>query len=45
MRDAPAGSERGWGLRIVESLSVHWGWYPEPGGKAVFAILAGRTSA
>ena len=45
MRDAPADSERGWGLRIVESLSVHWGWHPEPGGKAVFAILAGRTSA
>ncbi len=45
MRDAPADSERGWGLRIVESLSVHWGWHPEPRGKAVFAILAGRTSA
>jgi anti-sigma regulatory factor (Ser/Thr protein kinase) len=45
MRDAPADSERGWGLRIVESLSVHWGWHPEPGGKAVFAILAGRTSS
>jgi anti-sigma regulatory factor (Ser/Thr protein kinase) len=45
MRKAPAGSERGLGLRIVESLAVHWGWHPEPGGKAVFAILAGRTSA
>ena len=45
MRKAPAGSERGLGLRIVESLAVHWGWCPEPGGKAVFAILAGRTSA
>jgi anti-sigma regulatory factor (Ser/Thr protein kinase) len=45
MRDAPAGSERGLGLQIVESLSVHWGWHPEPGGKAVFAILTGRTSA
>ena len=45
MRDAPADSERGWGLRIVESLCVDWGWHPEPGGKAVFAILAGRTSA
>ena len=45
MRIAPAGSERGRGLQIVESLSVHWGWHPEPGGKAVFAILAGRPSA
>lgn len=45
MRKAPAGSERGLGLQIVESLSVHWGWHPAPGGKAVFAILAGRTSA
>ena len=45
MRTAPAGSERGLGLHIVESLSARWGWHPEPGGKAVFAILAGRTSA
>ena len=45
IRTASAGSERGLGLQIVESLSVHWGWHPEPGGKAVFAILAGRTSA
>ncbi len=45
MRDAPADSERGWGLRIVESLCADWGWHPAPGGKAVFAILAGRTSA
>ena len=40
MRRAPAGSERGRGLRIVEALSAHWGWYPEDGGKAIFAILA-----
>jgi anti-sigma regulatory factor (Ser/Thr protein kinase) len=45
IRKAPAGSERGLGLQIVESLSIHWGWHPEPRGKAVFAILAGRTSA
>ena len=45
IREAPAGRERGWGLRIVESLCVDWGWHPAPGGKAVFAILAGRTSA
>ncbi len=23
----PAGSEQGRGLRIVEALSAHWGWY------------------
>ena len=40
MRETPAGSERGRGLRIVEALSAHWGWYPEDGGKAIFAILA-----
>ena len=45
MRTAPAGSECGLGLQIVESLCVDWGWHPAPGGKAVFAILAGRTSA
>jgi anti-sigma regulatory factor (Ser/Thr protein kinase) len=45
IREAPAGSERGLGLQIVDSLSARWGWHPEPGGKAVFAILAGRTSA
>jgi anti-sigma regulatory factor (Ser/Thr protein kinase) len=40
MRIARPGSERGRGLQIVESLSVHWGWHREPRGKAVFAILA-----
>jgi anti-sigma regulatory factor (Ser/Thr protein kinase) len=45
IRTAPPGSERGLGLRIVESLSARWGWHPEPGGKTVFAILARRTSA
>jgi anti-sigma regulatory factor (Ser/Thr protein kinase) len=35
-----AGSERGRGLQIVEALSAHWGWRPENGGKAVFAVLA-----
>ena len=42
---ASPGSERGRGLQIVESLSAHWGWHPEPGGKAVFAILAGKAGA
>ncbi len=39
-RDAPPGSEQGRGLQIVEALSAHWGWRPEHGGKAVFAVLA-----
>jgi anti-sigma regulatory factor (Ser/Thr protein kinase) len=45
MHIAPPGSERGRGLQTVESLSAHWGWHPEPGGKAVFAILAGKADA
>lgn len=45
MHIVPPGSERGRGLQIVESLSVHWGWHPEPGGKTVFAILAGKAGA
>ena len=39
-RDTPADSEQGRGLQIVEALSAHWGWRPEDGGKAVFAVLA-----
>jgi hypothetical protein len=38
-RQIAADSERGRGLHIVEALSVHWGWSPEDGGKAVFAVL------
>jgi anti-sigma regulatory factor (Ser/Thr protein kinase) len=45
MHIAAPGSERGRGLQIVESLSAHWGWHPEPGGKVVFAILAGEAGA
>lgn len=44
MRIAPIDSKPGRGLLIVESL-CHWGWRPEPGGKAVFAILATKTDA
>jgi anti-sigma regulatory factor (Ser/Thr protein kinase) len=40
MRNPSADSEPGRGLQIVASLSVHWGWHPEPRGKAVYAILA-----
>ena len=39
-RDAPADSERGRGLQIVEALSAHWGWCEQDGGKAIFATLA-----
>jgi anti-sigma regulatory factor (Ser/Thr protein kinase) len=45
IRIAPIDSEPGRGLQIVESLSVHWGWRPEPGGKAVFAILTTKADA
>ena len=42
-REAPADSERGRGLRIVEALSAHWGWRPEEGGKSIFAVLAKKA--
>lgn len=44
-RKLPADSEQGRGLQIVQSLSVHWGWHPEPRGKAVYAILAQEAGA
>jgi serine/threonine-protein kinase RsbW len=40
IRTLSTDSEFGRGLRIVEELSACWGWHPEPGGKAVYAILA-----
>ncbi len=45
MHEAPDDSDRGRGLRIVEALSAHWGWHPENGGKAIFAILAKEAGA
>jgi len=45
IREASADSERGRGLQIVEALSAQWGWHPEYGGKAVFAILAREAPA
>ena len=39
------GSDHGWGLQVVEALSVHWDWHPEDGGKAVYAILAKEADA
>src|SRR5262249_1055123 len=38
--DPSADGEQGRGLQIVEALAAHWGWHPQDGGKAVFAILA-----
>jgi anti-sigma regulatory factor (Ser/Thr protein kinase) len=45
MPEISADSERGRGLRIVEALSVHWGWHPEDGGKVIFAILTKEPRA
>ncbi len=45
MREAPTDSDQGRGLRIVEALSAHWGWHPEDGGKAIFAVLAKEAGA
>ena len=39
MHETPGTSERGRGLQVVEALSDHWGWHPEPGGKAVYAVI------
>ena len=39
MRETSATSERGRGLQVVEALSDHWGWHPEPAGKAVYAVI------
>jgi anti-sigma regulatory factor (Ser/Thr protein kinase) len=39
MREASSTSERGRGLQVVEALSDHWGWHPEPCGKAVYAVI------
>jgi anti-sigma regulatory factor (Ser/Thr protein kinase) len=45
MPEASADTEQGRGLRIICALSAHWGWHPENGGKAIFAILARETGA
>jgi anti-sigma regulatory factor (Ser/Thr protein kinase) len=44
-RTTPDGSERGRGLRIVDELADCWGWNPEDGGKAVYAVLMKPASA
>lgn len=38
--DAPADSETGRGLMLVDSLSADWGSYRTPAGKAVYFTLA-----
>jgi len=37
--DAPADAETGRGLIIVGALADEWGFYPTPGGKAVYFTL------
>jgi anti-sigma regulatory factor (Ser/Thr protein kinase) len=39
-RETSATSEQGRGLHIVEVLSAYWGWHLQPGGKAIFAVIA-----
>jgi len=41
--DPLTDGERGRGLQIVAALSAHWGWHPQDGGKAVFAVIARET--
>ena len=43
-REPSPSSERGRGLLVVEELSVYWGWNPEDGGKAVYAVLTKKAS-
>lgn len=38
-RSAADLDDSGRGLTIVAGLSVRWGWRPEAGGKAVFAVV------
>jgi anti-sigma regulatory factor (Ser/Thr protein kinase) len=43
MHETPSTSERGRGLQVVAELSDYWGWHPEPGGKAVYAMIAKKA--
>lgn len=38
-RDAPVDAETGRGLLLVDTLADEWGFYPTPGGKAVYFTL------
>jgi anti-sigma regulatory factor (Ser/Thr protein kinase) len=44
MREPSHSSERGRGLLVVDEMSVYWGWNPEDGGKAVYAVLTKNVS-
>jgi anti-sigma regulatory factor (Ser/Thr protein kinase) len=39
LRETSVTNGRGHGLQVVEALSDHWGWHPEPAGKAVYAVI------
>lgn len=36
----PLGASGGFGLHIVQELSIDWGWHPLAGGKVVWADVA-----
>ncbi|MCL2584136.1 MAG: ATP-binding protein [Streptosporangiales bacterium] len=40
--DTPVDAESGRGLLLVDTLADEWGFYPTPGGKAVYFSLALR---
>jgi hypothetical protein len=39
LQRADPHSERGKGLLLVDALSLDWGWYREPDGKVVWAVV------
>jgi hypothetical protein len=39
LQRADPESERGKGLLLVDALSLDWGWYLEPDGKVVWAVV------
>ena len=43
--DVGEDAESGRGLLLVEAISGQWGWYPTPetGGKATWAVTAGKS--
>ena len=40
IHETPGNSEHGRGLHVVAALSVNWGWHLQPGGKAIYAVIA-----
>ncbi|HUC27405.1 MAG TPA: ATP-binding protein [Streptosporangiaceae bacterium] len=45
MRQTTGTSERGRGLHVVAALSADWGWRPQPGGKAIYAVIVKEVQA